>query len=169
MYAMAAGRIWITPRLNDDVRQRFDGAEGIALTTSHESYGRARVVRRQERREHLVLQRSVERQNVPLSRAIRAAGRTAGLGATRVVPADADEDHAPIRGGNAEATDEDVGGPPVDRGALAYCRGSASQRAESFRRSAAARICPNPSTELPEVARTLLPVGESGGWRHVSG
>src|SRR5258708_2440420 len=28
-----------------------------------------------------------------------------------------------------------------------------------FRRSAAARICPNSSTELPEAARTLLPVG----------
>ena len=36
-------------------------------------------------------------------------------------------------------------------------------------RSAAARICPNSATELPEAARTLLPVGESGGWRHVSG
>jgi hypothetical protein len=38
-----------------------------------------------------------------------------------------------------------------------------------FCRSAAARICPNPATELPEAARTLLPVRESGGWRHVSG
>src|SRR5258707_8213813 len=46
----------------------------------------------------------------------------------------------------------------VGRVALTFSPAPSTVARAGFRRSAAARICPNSSTELPEAARTLPPV-----------